>query len=68
MRDSIPPLIAALSAEALDAAYPEVVLNRPLTTRQFLLHLHSHFNYHLGQIDYLRRILTAGSSLPLAGL
>jgi hypothetical protein len=33
-----------------------------------LIHLHGHFNYHLGQIDYLRRILTEGATVQYAGL
>jgi len=49
--------VAALDAGALDRAYPENVLGVELTTGQFVIHLHGHLNYHLGQIDYLRRIL-----------
>ena len=64
----IPAAIAPLTPEALAAIYPQVVLGKPLTTNQFLVHLSGHLNYHLGQIDYLRRILTAGASLPFAGL
>ena len=68
LRHEMPPVIAALSVEALDATYPEVVLGTPLTTRQFLVHLQGHLNYHLGQIDYLRRVTTGLGALPLAGL
>lgn len=28
------------------------------TTRGFLIHLYGHLNYHLGQLNYLRRILS----------
>ena len=38
--------------------FPENVLGEPLTNRQFVIHLYGHLNYHLGQIDYLRRVLT----------
>ena len=65
---SIPPVIAQLSEQALDAAYPEDVLGSPLSTRQFLIHLLGHFNYHLGQIDYLRRLTTGAGAIPLASL
>lgn len=65
---SIPPVIAELSEEALDATYPEDVLGSPRSTRQFLIHLLGHFNYHLGQIDYLRRLTTGAGAMPLAGL
>ena len=35
---------------------------------QALLSLYGHFHYHLGQIDYLRRILTNGSPVAFAQL
>ena len=43
-----------------------------LTTGRFLLHLEGHFAYHLGQLDYHRRVVTGiGTSvgaLPLPAL
>jgi len=65
---SIPLVIAALPVERMQATYPENVLGRALSTQQFLISLHGHFNYHLGQIDCLRRILTQGAAIELAGL
>ena len=59
VKDKIPEIVAALSPEALDANYPENVLGVPLSTKQFIIHLLGHLNYHLGQINYLRRILTS---------
>ena len=59
----VPRVVAGLSEEQLDADYPEQVFKAPISTRRFLLHLYSHFSYHLGQIDYLRRILTEGKSV-----
>jgi uncharacterized damage-inducible protein DinB len=41
----------------MEMEYPEVVLEVPMTTREFLIHLYGHLNWHLGQVDYLRRIL-----------
>ena len=67
LREVIPPVVARLSSAALDALCPEVVLAVPLSTRQFLLHLLGHLNYHLGQIDYLRRVLTRGTAIELTG-
>jgi uncharacterized damage-inducible protein DinB len=66
--DLIPDILAKLSAAQLDAIYPENVLGTSLPTRQFLIHLFGHFNYHLGQIDYLRRMLTQGDAVLFAGL
>lgn len=64
----VPDVIAALSAEQLQATYPEDVLGIPLSTQQFLMSLLGHFNYHLGQIDYARRILSHGAAVAYAGL
>jgi uncharacterized damage-inducible protein DinB len=65
---SIPRVIDALSDKDLDAIFPENVTGKPMTTRQFLIHLLGHLNYHLGQVDYLRRFVTARGAIDLAGL
>jgi len=52
--------LATLSDEVLSEPYPEEVLGYPMTTHYFLTHLNGHLNYHLGQIDYHRRLLTSG--------
>ena len=59
LRESIPAVVGNLSEQEMEMEYPEVVLEIATTTRQFLIHLYGHLNWHLGQIDYLRRILTA---------
>ena len=59
LRD-IPPAIERLSDAVLDAPYPEEQPGGPQSARRFLLSLYGHFSYHLGQIGYLRRILTGG--------
>lgn len=61
-------IVSGLSSETLDSLYPENVLGIPLTTRQFLIHLLSHLNYHLGQIDAIRRIVTQGEAISSVGL
>ena len=57
--ESIPAVVRDLSEEQMEMEYPEVLLEVATTTRQFLIHLYGHLNWHLGQIDYLRRILIA---------
>ena len=37
--------------------YPINVFKEEMTTEFFLIHLTTHLNYHLGQINYQRRIL-----------
>jgi hypothetical protein len=68
VQELIPSVIARLSPETLDAAFPEQVYGAPISTRQLLLSLHAHLNYHLGQIDYLRRILTNGRAVAFVQL
>lgn len=48
----------ALSLEALESPFPEPVLGYEMSVEDFLVHLFGHLSYHLGQIDYHRRLLT----------
>ena len=41
----------------LEQNYPDPIFGYPMTTGFFLLHLTAHLSYHLGQINYLRRVL-----------
>jgi hypothetical protein len=66
LRETIPPVIGALAPEVLDATYPEPFNGSPVSTRHFLIHLSGHLNYHLGQIDYLRRVTTGDGAISLA--
>ncbi len=59
----IPGVIERLDQARWDDTFPENVLGEPLTNRQFVVHLYGHLNYHLGQIDYLRRVLTGDGAL-----
>ena len=61
-------IVSKLSEADLVATYPERVLEATISSHDFLVHLHGHVNFHLGQIDYLRRILTEGSAVTFAGL
>ncbi len=45
-----------LNANTLNANYPIEVFGNPMTTQYFLIHLSGHLNYHLGQINYYRRL------------
>lgn len=52
--------LSTLSDSQLENLYPADVLGYPMTIHYFLVHLSGHLNYHLGQIDYHRRLLTKG--------
>ena len=56
-RATLHDVLSALTTAQLEADYPEPVQGQMLTTRYFLLHLYGHFSYHLGQINYVRRVL-----------
>lgn len=51
--------LANITAEELAAAYPIEVFGEPMTTEYFLVHLATHLSYHLGQINYHRRLLAS---------
>lgn len=46
-----------LNLEDYDKIYPQNVLGYEMTTGFFLIHLFGHLGYHLGQINYHRRLL-----------
>jgi hypothetical protein len=68
VRSSIPTVIAALTPEQLDTIDPANGTDKPLTTRQWLIHLYAHLSYHLGQVDYIRRVATGDGAIELAQL
>lgn len=55
--------LASLPEEELDRDFPEVVAGVHLITGDLLIHLASHLAYHLGQIDYHRRLLAGGATV-----
>ena len=57
VRNVVLSTLAELTEEDLDKPYPIEVFGHPMTTAYFLTHLATHLNYHLGQINYHRRLL-----------
>jgi hypothetical protein len=68
LKQLIPSVIEKLSPEQLEKDYSEVVLEVAMSTEAFLIHLYGHLNWHLGQIDSMRRALTGAGAIRLAGL
>jgi hypothetical protein len=68
VRSFVPGIVERLTPAALGNAYPQNVLGVELTTHQFVVHLYGHLNWHLGQLDYLRRVVTGDGALKLQGL
>jgi hypothetical protein len=46
----------------LAADFPEVIAGDRFVTGDYLVHLATHFAYHLGQLDYHRRVVTGNES------
>ena len=68
LREKIPTVIAGLSPDELEKPYPEQVLEIPLTAQEFLIHIYGHLNWHLGELDYLRRALSGSGAMERIGL
>jgi uncharacterized damage-inducible protein DinB len=51
-----------LTNEDLEDEYPVLIFEDKTSTEYLLIHLATHLNYHLGQINYHRRLLDKASS------
>ena len=49
--------LVLIKNEQLSQEYPILVLEEKTTTEYFLVHLATHLTYHLGQVNYHRRLL-----------
>jgi hypothetical protein len=59
---SVRETLERIDGATLDGIYPLAVANRRLVTGDFLLHLATHLAYHVGQLDFHRRIVTGNGS------
>lgn len=50
--------LGKLKEQDLEKEYPLLVFKEKTTTEYFLMHLVTHLTYHLGQINYHRRLLS----------
>ena len=57
--DTVTKALSALQASQLQGLFPQEFNNTRIPTDIFLMHLATHLTYHLGQIDYHRRCVTA---------
>lgn len=49
--------LTGLTSEDLNNEYPVLVLKEMTSTEYLLIHLTSHLTYHIGQINYHRRLI-----------
>jgi hypothetical protein len=57
-RKSLAAAQSRLTGSDLTEDFPEVIGNLQFETGDYLIHLVSHFTFHLGQLDYHRRMVT----------
>jgi len=50
-----------ITDEQLDSEFPLPVMENRFRTSDFLIHLAVHLSYHLGQLDYHRRLVTGSA-------
>jgi uncharacterized damage-inducible protein DinB len=65
--DAVRTALRRVPPPDLSAPFPEAVGGFQLATGDFLLHLASHTGYHLGQLDYHRRLVT-GDGAPAGAI
>lgn len=59
-KDAVAIALQSLDERAIAADFPEPVAGHTLRTSRFLAHLVAHLGYHLGQMDYHRRVQSGG--------
>jgi uncharacterized protein DUF664 len=57
-RSAVQTGLAKVPEDQLTADYPETIAGLRVATGEYLVHLTTHFAYHLGQLDYHRRVVT----------
>lgn len=57
-RIAVEAVLSGAQPPDVNAEYPETIAGSRVTTGDYLIHLATHFAYHLGQIDYHRRVVT----------
>jgi hypothetical protein len=57
-RTQVQRVLSDFVATDFEGDYPLEIMNRKWRTGEFIIHLYGHLQYHLGQINYLRRIIS----------
>ena len=56
-KDGVDTALEHMDPKLLEKEYPILVFKEPQTYQHFLMHLATHLTYHLGQINYHRRLM-----------
>ena len=57
-KKAVKSTLQGLDSSVLQEEYSIQVFGHPMTTMYFLIHLSAHLDYHLGQVNYHRRLLS----------
>ena len=60
-RTAVRAALSGVTQPDVTAEFPEAISGSRVTTGDYLVHLVTHFAYHLGQIDYHRRVVTGSA-------
>lgn len=55
--EMVDAVLGSLTEDQLKSEYPQLVSDGKVSTEHFLVHLAMHLSYHLGQVNYHRRLL-----------
>ncbi len=56
-KEAVAGVLDHITSDQLQATFPHKVLNQEWKTEKFIIFLQGHLAYHLGQLNYLRRML-----------
>lgn len=56
-KSTVENVLSHLTEDQIQALYPADIFGTPMSTQHFLIHLSAHLGYHLGQINYHRRLI-----------
>ncbi len=65
--DDVGAVMSRLTDTQMSATFPQAVAGKHCATEDMLIHLATHLTYHLGQIDYHRR-LVAGNAASIGAV
>jgi len=60
-KEMVSSVLSKVEDHQLNGEFPEALFGHPMSLGFFLTHLSGHLMYHLGQINYLRRVLESDS-------
>ncbi len=60
-KSAVKTALDKVTPEILETEYPLPVFDYPMTVQFFMIHLSAHLGYHMGQVNYHRRLILKGT-------